>query len=140
MQSRKKEGSTGAIDKAQNCPCGSNRTYQTCCGVLHQGGNAESAEALMRSRYSAFVLEDEAYLKTSWHSTTRPESIPFDEDTKWLRLIVREHYQGESENEAFVRYEARYSIHGKAYKLIELSRFLIEEGAWRYVDGEIFDV
>ena len=63
------------------CPCGSARPYASCCGALHQSFSEEgqllaaSAEALMRSRYSAFVLDLRPYLLATWHPRTRPTHL-----------------------------------------------------------------
>ena len=58
------------------CPCGSGRAYAACCGRLHSGAeNAASAETLMRSRYSAYVLKLEDYLLATWHPDTRPRQL-----------------------------------------------------------------
>ena len=66
------------------CPCGSGRTLQACCGRYHAGelaGQAPDAEALMRSRYSAFVLDRLDYLLASWHASTRPPTLDLDDAT-----------------------------------------------------------
>jgi SEC-C motif-containing protein len=63
-----------AIDTLTPCPCG-HTSYARCCGPLHEGGIASSAEALMRSRYSAYVLKREDYLLATWHPSTRPASL-----------------------------------------------------------------
>ena len=57
------------------CPCGSGLATPACCGRWHAGVAAPSAEALMRSRYSAYVLGLEPYLLASWHASTRPASL-----------------------------------------------------------------
>ncbi|MFN2350207.1 MAG: YchJ family protein, partial [Thioalkalivibrio sp.] len=76
---------------AGDCPCGSGKNYAACCG-RHHGGEAlpETAEQLMRSRYSAYVLGDEAYLLRTWHSSTRPDSLGLDTRVKWLGLKIRD--------------------------------------------------
>ncbi|HJV51214.1 MAG TPA: YchJ family metal-binding protein, partial [Noviherbaspirillum sp.] len=79
--------------KAQACPCGSGKDYATCCGrFIERGDVAQTAEELMRSRYSAYVVKDEAYLKATWHPSTRPTEALFEEDGgKWLGLEVKKH-------------------------------------------------
>lgn len=63
------------------CPCLSGLTYDDCCGRLHSGaGTAQTAEQLMRSRYSAFAVSDADYLRTTWHSSTRPADLALDAD------------------------------------------------------------
>ncbi len=84
----------------------------------------------MRSRYSAYVLELERYLLETWHSSTRPASVSFDEPgPKWLGLEVK------ACTENTVEFVARYKIGGRASRLHEKSRFVFEEGEWFYLDG-----
>src|SRR5262245_57449289 len=116
-----------------HCPCGSNATLDACCGRWHAGEPAPSAEALMRSRYTAFVLGNEPYLLLSWHPRTRPASVAFDHQQKWLGLkIVQTTTTGE--NTAEVEFIARFHIGGgSAARLHERSRFVRESGRWLYV-------
>ncbi len=88
----------------------------------------------MRSRYSAYTLGDEAYLRASWHAGTRPlDAIVHEDGAKWLGLEVKRHTpQGD---EATVEFIARYKIDGRAHRMHEVSRFLKEDGKWYYVDG-----
>ncbi|ASP40723.1 zinc chelation protein SecC [Bacterioplanes sanyensis] len=117
-----------------HCPCGSGQAYQACCEPLHQGQAASSAEALMRSRYSAFVQQRSDYLLSSWHVSTRPGSLPLDDDTHWLGLTVERHQQqGDSAEVCFV---ARFHAQGRYQQLWECSRFVREQGHWFYVDGD----
>ena len=77
------------------CPCGAGRNYAACCARFHVGPlhlQAPTAEALMRSRYSAHVLELGGYLLDTWHASTRPADVPtFDPALRWLGLEVRRH-------------------------------------------------
>jgi SEC-C motif-containing protein len=111
--------------------------YATCCGRLHAGEPAADAQALMRSRYSAFVLYNEPYLLASWHPSTRPPAVPFDRQQKWLGLkIVDARVTGPDTAE--VEFIARYRIGGgSAARLHERSRFVREDGRWLYVDGDL---
>lgn len=124
------------------CPCGSDRAYAECCGPLHAGtAQAATAEALMRSRYSAFVRADTAYLLASWHPTTRPDSLDLEEAaaTRWLGLDVRRHVPVDADH-ATVEFVARWKVGGApAVRLHELSRFVREAGRWYYVDGSFPD-
>lgn len=94
-----------------------------------------SAEALMRSRYSAFALGKSHYLKASWHSSTRPQFLDLPEGKHWLQLKLLEAREGE--REAFVEFVARYRSGGSTEVLHEVSRFVKEAGRWLYVDGVI---
>ena len=115
-----------------SCPCGSGKPLSSCCEPVINGTSlAVTAEALMRSRYTAYVLQDEQYLLESWHSTTRPVSIDMNSSEQWLRLKII------NSSENHVEFIATYRLQGKAHKLHENSRFIFEEGKWFYVDGEI---
>jgi len=126
------------------CPCGRADAkkrplaYAGCCGrwVDHLDTTpAPDAEHLMRSRYSAFVMERSDYLLATWHSSTRPASLDFEAGAKWLGLEVREH-QATGVDTAEVEFVARYRVEGRAVRLHERSRFVREEGHWLYVEGD----
>ena len=120
-----------------NCPCGRNATYPQCCGRYHEGLPAPSAEALMRSRYAAYVLVLEPYLLATWHTSTRPVTLDLEGDGKirWLGLEIKRH-QASGTDSAIVEFAARYRRAGRAQRLHEISRFVREDGRWYYVDGE----
>jgi SEC-C motif domain protein len=119
------------------CPCGTSRPYGACCGVWHAGTPAPDAQSLMSSRYSAFVLRNEPYLLATWHPGTRPQSIPFNKNQKWLGLrIVEARVTGEGTAE--VEFIARSRVsNAAAVRQHERSRFVREGGSWFYVDGDI---
>lgn len=123
---------------ADPCPCGSGVSYAGCCGRLHAGSeNAATAEALMRSRYSAYVLKLEDYLLATWQAATRPSELDLAADgSKWLGLDVRRHQQAD-DNHATVEFVARYRVAGRGHRLHEISRFVREDGRWYYADGEL---
>lgn len=121
------------------CPCGSGKAFGSCCGPRHDGSRpAPDAEALMRSRYSAFVLGNAAYLLATWHPDTRPGRLDLDEAPvpRWLGLQVKRH-EVLGPDEARVEFVARYKIGGRAFRLHETSRFTRRDGSWYYVDGEM---
>ena len=119
------------------CPCGSRQILADCCARYHAGGSAPSAEALMRSRYSAFVLGLEAYLLATWHSSTRPDQLDLAAEAKpqWLGLEIKRH-EATGPDSALVEFVARLKSAGRAQRLHEVSRFVREDGRWYYVDGE----
>ncbi|MFC5578760.1 YchJ family protein [Lysobacter niabensis] len=121
------------------CPCQSGRPYSGCCAPLHrQDAMAENAEALMRSRYSAYVLAESAYLLATWHASTRPSGFDGHDalSTRWLGLEVKRHVVHDPEH-ATVEFVARYRTGGNpAVRLHEVSRFVREAGRWYYLDGE----
>jgi SEC-C motif-containing protein len=122
------------------CPCGSGKHYPDCCGRWHAGEAAPTAEALMRSRYSAYVLGIEAYLLATWHERTRPAALGLaDQSPKptWLGLSVKRH-ETPSPDTAIVEFIARLRIGGgSAERMHETSRFVREDGRWFYVDGTL---
>jgi SEC-C motif-containing protein len=133
---------------AAPCPCGRLGSstkplrFDACCGrfVDHFDTTpAPDAESLMRSRYSAFVLERAAYLLATWHPGSRPPSLEFDTGVKWLGLEVRQHRQIDSTH-AEVEFVARQKSPGSpALRLHECSRFERQGGGagrWYYVDGD----
>lgn len=137
MTKKRSSGST-----AQACPCG-NGAYATCCGRFHRGeAMPGTAEALMRSRYSAYVLGDEGWLRQTWHVSTCPQDLSVDRDTRWLGLTVKSHAQ-QDDTHATVSFVARYKVGGRAHRMEELSRFVFEPrepattARWLYVDGEL---
>ncbi len=140
------------------CPCGG-PAYATCCGPYINGGAIPaSAETLMRSRYTAYTRRDEAYLRATWHASTRPRDriVSDEEKLQWLGLEVKSalrlrqrkeapaavHPDGEPEQAVerdTVEFVARYRVDGRAHRLREVSRFVREaapDGArWFYLDG-----
>lgn len=122
------------------CPCGRAARYADCCGRYHAGTlhlQAPDAEALMRSRYAAYVLDLTHYLLATWHPDTRPTTIePNAPGLKWLGLEVRRSERVDDDH-ATVSFVARSKLGGRAHRLQETSRFVREGGRWYYVDGEL---
>ncbi len=121
----------------QPCPCGRPKGYGQCCGRLHDGSvNAATAEDLMRSRYSAFAVGDEAYLLRSWHPDRRPARVELDPNTEWIGLEILGSGEGTPlHNEGTVEFRARYREDGRTSEVRENSRFLRHEGSWTYLDA-----
>ncbi|WP_413466267.1 YchJ family protein [Hydrogenophaga taeniospiralis] len=124
------------------CPCGRTdargkaSAFDACCGrYLDHNTPAPDAESLMRSRYSAFVLERVAYLQSSWHASTRPADLTLEPGVKWLGLQVRAHRVIDADH-AEVEFVARSRVAGRGQRLHETSRFVREGGRWFYVDGD----
>lgn len=121
------------------CPCGRGASLAACCGRWHAGPlqlQAPDAESLMRSRYSAYVLQRGDYLLATWHPRTRPAMIDFEPGLRWLGLAVRRHTLTAADR-AEVEFVARSKLGGRAHRLHETSRFVCEGGRWFYVDGEL---
>ncbi|MBF8172487.1 hypothetical protein KVH22_18575 [Streptomyces olivaceus] len=117
-----------------SCPCGLSGPYEKCCGRFHAGSAAApSAEALMRSRYSAFVKRDAGYLSRTWHPETRPAQLDLDPGVRWTGLEILDTADGSAfHTTGTVTFRASY----RGGSLHERSRFGRVDGAWVYVDGE----
>jgi SEC-C motif domain protein len=115
------------------CPCGLGQPYDECCGPAHHGTPPVSAEALMRSRYAAFALDDAAYVLSSWHPDTRPASVEQDPELRWsgLDLLVTSG-GGMFDTEGIVEFEAHYVDGGRRGQMREVSRFVRHAGRWVY--------
>jgi SEC-C motif-containing protein len=126
-----------ALTAESPCPCGLPAVYGECCGRFHRGEEAApTAELLMRSRYSAFVAQDAAYLLRTWHPATRPRHLELDPGTQWTGLEILQTTGGTAfHTSATVTFRARYRQHGKRGALHERSTFERRHGAWVYVEG-----
>ncbi len=125
---------TKASKEKDACPCESGQTYENCCARLIEAGQqAETAEQLTRSRYSAYVLQHEDYLLRTWHVSTRPLKLNMDK-VRWLGLQLRRTQAGTAmDREGIVEFVARYKRQGRAERLHETSRFVREDGQWFYI-------
>ena len=119
------------------CPCGGG-DYATCCRPFHEGAPAPTAEALMRSRYSAFALGLGPHLRDTWSTATRPADLDLDDGLEWRRLqIVDTVRGGADDDEGVVEFRAAHRSAEGAGVLHERSRFARQDGRWVYVDGDL---
>lgn len=120
-----------------NCPCGSENPYQSCCEPYLAGESIPAtAEALMRSRYVAYTLNNSEYLLATWHSSTRPSESPVDERLQWRGLEIISTSQGsENDEHGVVEFRAKCRVNNESAGLDESSEFVKEDGHWYYVDG-----
>jgi len=125
------------------CYCGNSLTYDECCGAIHNGTReAKTAEELMRSRYTAFVLADIDYILKTYASETRPTEdregiLNWAKSVKWIRLEVLNTKLGnETDEEGFVEFKVHYFENRLNETIHEKSYFVKEEGSWVYVSGE----
>ena len=117
------------------CPCGTGASYGACCRRWHEGAShllAPTAEALMRSRYSAHAFGLHDYLLATWHPRTRPASLA-PPGLAWIGLEVR-HSVAIDDDHATVEFVARSKLGGRAERLHATSRFERSDGRWFYVD------
>lgn len=126
------------------CPCGSGRAYGECCEPFIQGkALPETAEQLMRSRYSAYVTANVDYLHTTLHPEHRDDhdvdaARRWAAQADWLGLEVLATEQGGAgDDNGIVEFRVNYREKGKNKILHEISRFEKVDGAWTYVDGEM---
>ncbi|MFK4729150.1 YchJ family metal-binding protein [Agromyces mediolanus] len=118
------------------CPCGGGE-YAACCGPALDGATPPpTAAALMRSRYTAFALSDTRYLLESWAAATRPRELSLDPGTDWRRLVVIDVVDGGADDPTgIVEFRAVFRDADGRGELHERSRFVREDGRWRYLDG-----
>ena len=122
------------------CLCSSELSYTECCGKYHSGADAPTtAEALMRSRFTAYAMRNVDYLLSSWDKSKRPAVIDFSKETaEWQKLqIINVKKGGPQDSKGIVEFKAFYSQDGGDYFLHEISRFVKTGQRWRYLDGLI---
>ena len=119
------------------CPCGSGLAYHTCCGrFLEQKQPPPTAEALMRSRYTAYVRGNAKYLYRTWDQKTRPtfQSLKGMPPVNWMGLeVIGTQAGGVDDAEGEVEFIARYMEQGQLRVMREVSRFRRDKGRWVYV-------
>ena len=128
------------------CPCGSKSYYIDCCEVyLQNKAIAPTAEALMRSRYSAYCKGDIDYLIQTQYpkkckKTDRQMLLKTITNTKWIGLtILKTQNGGVNDRRGIVEFVAQYrglQLTDKVYQLHERSRFIKEDNIWFYQDGD----
>ena len=122
------------------CPCGTGKSYADCCAKPHQNRlNAKTAEELMRSRYTAFVMHNGDYLMESHHSVTRKqiskqEIIAWAKSVNWIKLeVLNTSMGGERDMEGTVEFKAHFKEGKIARYIHEHSKFVREYGQWVYI-------
>lgn len=124
---------------ANPCPCGSGNTRANCCQpVLDDHRIAETAEQLMRSRYTAFVVRHDKHILASWHAKTRPQTLNHDDNpVRWLGLEIHCSSDGRlSDTAGIVEFTSSYLEDGQLCRLREKSNFLREGDLWYYLNGD----
>ena len=121
-----------------NCLCGSDIDYSQCCELFHSKNICpETAEALMRSRFTAYANQNVVYLLETWDTGKRPETIDFSkEEAVWTGLsIVKTKKGGKKDSKGIVEFKAYYTLDGEPHVMKEISRFVKITGKWIYLDG-----
>ncbi len=129
------------------CPCGSEQRYDRCCHpIIMAKKPANSPVQLMRSRYSAYAQKEAQYIYLTYALASQTEQCideitQWAKQTKWLKLVIHHasDYQNDLANKqnAQVEFSAFYQHQGQIWQMRERSNFIVEEGAWRYLDGDV---
>ncbi len=125
----------------QTCYCGGHpagASVAQCCGpALNAERWPRTAEALMRSRYSAFATGNTDHLFRTWHPRHRPATVSTEPSTQWLGLQIIEVVDGtESDETGIVEFIATLRENGVEETMRERSRFSKRAGRWMYEQGE----
>ena len=123
-----------------SCYCGSAISFEKCCQPILSGKlKATNAQALMRSRYSAYVTVNADYLIATTHPSTRA-MYSIDEIRYWATSNQWQLLEIISVTLTTVEFKAFYFNSSKQLQIHhEHSRFVEENGEWMYVDGDYFD-
>jgi len=129
---------------APACPCGTGRSLPECCGPILAGTSpAPTAEALMRSRYTAYATGDIAYLRhsldTRWQKDFDEQAtLEWSKNAEWQGLtIVDTKDGGPADEEGVVEFIAAFRMDGQDQKIRERAQFKKRDGVWHYVDGKV---
>lgn len=134
--------STLLVEPNSPCPCQSAKAphacYAECCRPYLEGSaEAETAEKLMRSRYTAYALGNLDYIKRSWHPDTLPPDLRLVPGQSWVRLAIKRTEDGrENHNTGVVEFVAISKRNGRARRMHEVSTFEKLGGRWVYVCGD----
>ncbi len=122
----------------KTCPCGSKKPYDACCGRYIEGkAHAPTAEALMRSRFTAYVRGDLDYLEaTDMHEIDREATKAWMQSARFTKLEVLKTYRGKAmDKKGRVEFKAYYLEEGEERVHHELSDFEKYKGRWYYSGG-----
>ena len=125
----------------QPCPCSSGVAFADCCQpILNGQRESQTAEQLMRARYSAFASGAVEFVVATTHSSTRSavnlrDITEWSQSSTWHGLQIIE-TKDVDDHKTFVSFEARFTQQGKDQNHRELSTFELEDGKWRFVTGE----
>lgn len=123
------------------CPCGSSNKYKQCCEpLIIKSKLAQSPEQLMRSRYSAYAINQVNYIYNTYSSESKKGQSLIDisswaKETTWIKLSIVNSSPFKKIQYPTVEFEAIYKSQDKYFKMKEKSRFIMENNSWAYVDG-----
>ena len=122
------------------CPCGNALPIDNCCGPIIAGGLAATPEAMMRSRYTAYVLGDCGHLERSLAPQARQDfdlkaTETWAKSVQWQGLTILS--TSGDEEEGRVEFVAKFLQDGAEQSHHENSRFRRFDGNWLYVDGAL---
>ena len=120
------------------CPCGSKSPFADCCRRYISGAElAPTAEALMRSRYSAYASNNLQYVQNTWHPDSLPADLRLVPGQSWIGLKIKHTELGQASDESgVVEFIARYKRNGRAKRLHEISYFAKKNNRWLYLRGD----
>ncbi len=126
------------------CPCASGRNYGACCGpVIAGAAKAETAEALMRARYTAYATQNMDFLYLSGGPEVRASfdrnmCMEWSKSAEWQGLeVIATERGGAGDSDGIVEFKANYSVNGKPCLHHETAKFERIDGEWRFIDGDI---
>jgi SEC-C motif-containing protein len=120
------------------CPCGTTSSFADCCEpIITEQELAQTPEQLMRSRYSAYATGAVDWVIASNHPESREEIdreeiLRWSHESTWQGLRIIESAPGDSDDEGFVRFRARYRLDGVNHVHKERAKFVREDGAWYF--------
>jgi len=128
------------VNELDTCLCGSKFKYSSCCQPFHVNEKTPAtALSLMRSRFTAYAMQNDSYLLETWDSGKRPKTINFSkENVIWTKLELINSKKGcKKDKKGIVEFKAYYMQDNKAYVMNEISRFTKTTGKWLYLDGVV---
>jgi SEC-C motif-containing protein len=124
------------------CPCSSQMEFENCCEPILRGAKAETAEKLMRARYTAYTQVDMDFIKKTHDPSTLKkvdmnESQAWAQQTQWLGLEIVKTEQGSPEDSwGQVEFKANFQAHGEPGTHHEVSEFNKKNGTWYFTEGK----
>lgn len=135
------------VERNDRCPCGSGEKYKKCCLPYHESIEwPPTPEALMRSRYSAYVVGHARHLYRTTHpenpavnghseATYVQETVAYCQEVEFAKLTIQGNWAPDEEGVAMVEFTAEYIVDGGAGAFTERSNFVQVEGRWLYHSG-----